>query len=65
MLSTSDKVVAYRHKFKMTQAELAELLGVSKATVTTREAGTTSWRLDELGKLATYFECQVSDLVGG
>ena len=63
MLTVSEKIVALRHRHKITQKELSAMIGISPPTMVDREAGKTSWRLDELTKLAEIFGVSVKDLL--
>lgn len=52
-----------RTKQKMTQQELAEKLGIERATVTKWELGYTAPRVAKLPELARVLHCTVDDLL--
>ena len=51
-----------RKKAALTQAELAEAVGVTQSTVSQWESGTAFPRADKLPKLAEVLGCSVADL---
>lgn len=57
-------IVQARHKNKITQAELANFLGVSKAAVSKWESGASYPDITILPKIATYFNLSIDDLIG-
>jgi len=63
MLTLNEKIVALRHRHKLSQKEISVMIGLSAPTIVTREAGKTSWRLEELNKLAEIFGVSVKDLL--
>lgn len=64
MFSTSEKIKALRQRQQLTQGDLAAFLGMTRPTYASREDGSTSWRIDELQRLAPYFGVSISDLIG-
>ena len=58
------KLKELRKQNNLTQAELAEALGLKRATVTQYEGGRISPSKDVLMKVANYFRVSVDDLVG-
>jgi len=48
---------------KMTQMQLAEIIGVSVDSIRRYEAGTREPRLSELKKMSEIFDCTIDDLV--
>ncbi|MGY0021211.1 helix-turn-helix transcriptional regulator [Streptomyces sp. cg35] len=53
------------HETGMTQAELAEALGVSQAQIGRRRSGATPWGIDDCVLLAACFDIDVMDLLAG
>lgn len=51
----SQRLIAARKARKVTQSELAEAIGVGQATVSAWEAGKKSPRLDEIERMAGFF----------
>ncbi len=58
-----EKIKKYREEKKMTQAEVAEVLGVKPATISKYEAGTLEPNIESLKKLAELFEVSVDELL--
>ncbi len=63
MLTTNNLIVAYRHKHRKTQAEIAAYLGISTRAVWVKEAGQTEWKLSEIAKLAELYGIATKDLI--
>jgi transcriptional regulator with XRE-family HTH domain len=63
MLTTSEKILALRHRHRLTMEEAAAKAGMSHMTYRGREKGETSWKLDELKALAEAFGVSVHDLI--
>lgn len=61
-LRTKDIVKAYRLKNKLTQLDVAKLIGKSRPYVIDKER-TGDWRIEELKTLANKFGVTVADLV--
>lgn len=57
------EIRAYRKKAKMTQEDVAKLVGVKANTVSQWETGDRVPRVDMLQKLAGVFSCTVDDLL--
>ena len=57
------KIKKYREENKMTQIEVAEVLGVKPATISKYEAGTLEPNIESLKKLAELFEVSVDELL--
>ena len=57
-----DKIKKYREAKKITQAEIAELLGVSPATVSKYEAGTLEPNIESIKKLSELFDVSIDEL---
>lgn len=55
------KLRQLREKAKMTQADLAEILGISQMAVSKWELGQSSPRLSLLPRLAKILRCNVND----
>ena len=58
-----DKIKLYRENKKMTQNEVAEILGVKATTISKYEAGTLEPNIESLKKLADLFEVSVDELI--
>ena len=58
-----EKIKKYREEKKMTQAEVAEVLGVKPATISKYEAETLEPNIESLKKLAELFEVSVDELL--
>lgn len=58
-----ERIKKYREEKKMTQAEVAEVLGVKPATISKYEAETLEPNIESLKKLAELFEVSVDELL--
>ena len=58
-----EKIKKYREEKKITQVEVAEILGVKPATISKYEAGTLEPNIESLKKLAELFEVSVDELL--
>ena len=58
-----ERIKKYREEKKMTQAEVAEVLGVKPATISKYEAETLEPNIESLKKLAEIFEVSVDELL--
>ena len=58
-----EKIKKYREAKKITQAEIAELLGVSPATVSKYEAGTLEPNIESIKKLSELFDVSIDELL--
>lgn len=58
-----EKIKLYRESKKMTQSEIAEVLGVKAATISKYEAGTLEPNIESLKKLADLFEVSIDELI--
>jgi len=58
-----EKIKKYREEKKITQVEVAEVLGVKPATISKYEAGTLEPNIQSLKKLAELFEISVDELL--
>lgn len=58
-----EKIKKYREEKKMTQVEVAEVLGVKPGTISKYEAGTLEPNIESLKKLAELFEVSVDELL--
>ena len=58
-----EKIKKYREEKKMTQTEVAEVLGVKPATISKYEAGALEPNIESLKKLAELFEVSVDELL--
>ena len=58
------EVRAWRARLRMSQGDIAKLLGISQASVSDRLNGKALFTLDELDILAERFGCDPADLLG-
>ena len=58
-----EKIKTYREEKKITQVEVAEILGVKPATISKYEAGALEPNIESLKKLAELFEVSVDELL--
>ena len=58
-----EKIKAYRESKKMTQNEIAEILGVKATTISKYEAGTLNPNIESLKKISELFEVSVDELI--
>lgn len=63
-LNLSDNITRLRHEKKLTQEELADFIGVTKASVSKWEKGITTPDLLLLPQLAAFFDVTVDELIG-
>lgn len=63
-LNLSDNIIRLRHENKLTQEELADFMGVTKASVSKWEKGINTPDLLLLPRLAAYFDVTVDELIG-
>lgn len=63
-LNLSDNITRLRHEKKLTQEELADFMGVTKASVSKWEKGINTPDLLLLPQLAAYFDVTVDELIG-
>lgn len=63
-LKLSDNIIRLRHECKMTQEELADFLGVTKASVSKWENGQSTPDLMILLQLAAFFDITIDELLG-
>lgn len=63
-LNLSDNIIRLRHERKLTQEELAEFMGVTKASVSKWEKGVNTPDLLLLPQLAAYFDVTIDELIG-
>lgn len=63
-LNLADNIIRLRHEKKLTQEELADFMGVTKASVSKWEKGINTPDLMLLPQLATYFGVTIDELVG-
>ena len=57
------KIKIYREKKKMTQTEIAEILGVKPATISKYESNTLEPNIESIKKLAEIFEISIDELL--
>jgi len=63
-VTTAELIVRARQRRKMSPAELARRLGVSRSTIHAWEHGGPGPKLDHIVKLADVLEVQVASLIG-
>lgn len=62
-MNLGEKIKKYREEKKMTQVEVAEVLGVKPATISKYEAGTLEPNIESLKKIAELFGVSVDELL--
>ena len=62
-MKIGNKIKAYRELNKMTQKDIAEILGVEPATISKYEAGTIEPNIESLKRLAETFNVTVDELI--
>ena len=60
-----NRIKQHRRERKLSQEELARLVGVDRSTVAKWEAGNNHPRADKLLALARVFQCSLDDLLPG
>lgn len=63
-LNLPDNIIRLRHEKKLTQEELADFMGVTKASVSKWEKGSSTPDIMLLPQLAAYFDVTVDELIG-
>lgn len=63
-LNLADNIIRLRHEKKLTQEELADFMGVTKASVSKWEKGTNMPDIMLLPRLAAFFDVTVDELIG-
>lgn len=63
-LNLSDNIIRLRHDKKLTQEELADFMGVTKASVSKWEKGINTPDIMLLPRLAAFFDVTVDELIG-
>ena len=63
-LNLPDNIIRLRRKKKLTQEELADFMGVTKASVSKWEKGVNTPDLLLLPQLAAFFDVTVDELIG-
>jgi len=63
-LQLAENIVQLRHKYKITQEDLAKFLGVTKASISKWENGQSYPDIVHLPKLASYFDISIDQLFG-
>ena len=63
-LNLPDNIIRLRHKKKLTQEEVADFMGVTKASVSKWEKGINTPDLLLLPQLAAFFDVTVDELIG-
>ena len=63
-LNIADNIVRLRHNKKITQEQLAEFIGVTKASVSKWENRQSTPDITILPQLATFFDVTIDELVG-
>lgn len=60
----AEEVRALCARRKLTQKALGEVLGYSQPTISDRYNGVTAYTLDDLDRIAAYFDVPITDLFG-
>lgn len=63
-LNIGDNIIRLRHKKQITQEQLSDFIGVTKASVSKWETGQSTPDIILLPRLATYFDITVDELLG-
>lgn len=63
-INIANNIVRIRKESRLTQADLAEFLGVTKASVSKWETGQSYPDIETLPKIATYFGVSIDELLG-
>ena len=63
-LNLPENIIRFRHEKRLTQEELADFMGVTKASVSKWEKGINTPDLLLLPQLATFFDVTVDELIG-
>jgi len=58
----NNRLKELRHKFGVSQTELARAVGTTRRTIYSIEEGNSDFRVSLAGKLAAYFGCGIDDL---
>lgn len=61
--SIGEKIRGYRQRGGLSQNDLAQRIGVTRAVVTAWESGKACPKIDKLKPLAEALQCKVADLV--
>ncbi|MFC2511022.1 MAG: helix-turn-helix transcriptional regulator, partial [Candidatus Nanoperiomorbus sp.] len=64
-MTFTQAVKMLRRRAKLSQQEVADAIGIARATYIKLENGTREARLDELRKLSQYYEISLQDLADG
>lgn len=64
-MTFTQAVKMLRKRARLSQQEVADAIGVARATYIKLENGTREARLDELRKLSQYYEISLQDLADG
>lgn len=56
------KLIILRKETKTTQKELADLLGITKASYISKEHGKNEFKITEMFKIAQYFNKKIDDV---
>ena len=63
-INLANNIMRIRKESRLTQADLAEFLGVTKASVSKWETGQSYPDIETLPKIATYFGVSIDELLG-
>lgn len=64
-MSISDNIKTIRDKYKLTQAQLGKIAGVSDKAVSSWETGSAEPRMGNLQRIADHFNIKISSLIDG
>ncbi|AIW83098.1 helix-turn-helix transcriptional regulator [Bacillus mycoides] len=57
-----DKLISFRMSKRVTQKDMAELLGVDKRTYVNKEHGVTQFKANEMFLVAQYFGAEIGEI---
>ncbi|MDM5195496.1 helix-turn-helix transcriptional regulator [Bacillus hominis] len=57
-----DKLISFRMSKRVTQKDMAELLGVDKRTYINKEHGVTQFKANEMFLVAQYFGAEIEEI---
>ncbi|MGH1092495.1 helix-turn-helix transcriptional regulator [Bacillus mycoides] len=57
-----DKLISFRMSKRVTQKDMAELLGVDKRTYINKEHGVTQFKANEMFLVAQYFGAEIAEI---
>lgn len=61
-IKLQDKLISFRMSKRVTQKDMAELLGVDKRTYINKEHGVTQFKANEMFLVAQYFGAEIEEI---